>query len=179
MGKKSSEMCHKHRKLDDASIVSINFYFSVHSMRMKFREKKVEPMSCPPRHVHKPILWRKLHQQHNIRFRGERATTRKIFSPWKALRCCFCLCCVCLMPSSFCVGGDRAAAFCVYMSVCTICTRWWKCYVSNPEREKKLPFARRATSQFPPFPSRNVVFMLDAMYLFMLGFSSSVVWDSI
>lgn len=58
------EMCHKHRKLDDVSIVSINFYPRYIAYGWN-SEKKVEPTSFSS--VHKPMLWRKnpRQQQHS------------------------------------------------------------------------------------------------------------------
>jgi hypothetical protein len=57
--------------------------------------------------------------------------------------------------------------------------RWWKCYFPDPnerEEEEKLPFARRATSQFPHFPHEmflclSYVFIYVGFFLFCcLGF---------
>ena len=79
MGRKSSKMCHKHRKLDDASITSIHFYLSPHSLFLSLSlltspakqyitcgwnsENKAEPIKLFPLSlscVHKPMpFWRK------------------------------------------------------------------------------------------------------------------------
>lgn len=74
---------------------------------------------------------------------------------------------VCMFNATIvlCGGWQSGSLLCICLYVYMIhSARWWKCYFSDPnkrsrqKKDEKLPPARRATSQFPPW---NVVFMLE------------------